>query len=625
LRRRRKIGQQGVFPDHEKFSRFGPSTSENHRGGFRAMPSLTERCHPGRRELLAVAALAFAMGFPALTFPLGLDQGIYSVNAARMLRGHALYSGAWDMKSPGIFFMYVLPISLGGFRVWPIQVLHLLLHAATTLAVFRLMAWRVGRGPAWATCFCWLMHSFGWGTPVTNGQPDDWMLPFYLWGFYLLASAWIVEPERARWRAFVAGLFLGWTTALRSTMAPAAILLPLCWLAMAGAAPEFSEALPEGVEDVRAPAGRRFWVLLGFYVLGGAAMTALVLSYFVLTGSMSDMIYSQFVWVRDYARTVADWTPDGLQRAYWRARTEWSSFFYDWGLILWAIPLGAGGLISWRLRGRRIPWRGMALWALGLTLGASSMLIQLKFFNYHHWPLIVFLSMAAGMALWAAADWAIFLWRRGAEASSSKKRRAWRFAGALVAIGSYVLLYREPTGFKEYRKRYEQAVEFALQPEMYRLEHYARFKFHHISEPESDYIFAETIRALTPQDQKPKVYIWGFRPAIYFCLGVIGPSRFPYNLPLRAHWSPPEWLERLETEVMADPPDFLLIGRSDNFQWVVGDWRPSSEVMPPWLEKDLRENFRFVRADSHLALWQRVRPPSANEKQSGLAPTEKTE
>src|SRR5690606_1127505 len=92
----------------------------------------------------------------------------------------------------------------------------------------------------------------------------------------------------------------------------------------------------------------------------------------------------------------------------------------------------------------------------------------------------------------------------------------------------------------------------------------------------------------------PRLYFWGFRPAIYFLLGSGGPSRFAYNLPLRAWWSPPEWLAALEGEVMADPPDFILVGHNDNFHWVVGSHQSSEETEPEWLRAELEANFEQV-------------------------------
>ena len=123
--------------------------------------------------------------------------------------------------------------------------------------------------------------------------------------------------------------------------------------------------------------------------------------------------------------------------------------------------------------------------------------------------------------------------------------------------------------------------------------------------PSEDYELRDYILSHLPEGASPKVYIWGFRPAVYFLCRTVGPSRFPYNVPMRANWSPPEWLENLRREVMADPPDFILVGRHDSFGWIVGDYHNSKEIMPEWMRVELSQNFERVVELKFIELWQR--------------------
>ena len=74
---------------------------------------------------------------------------------------------------------------------------------------------------------------------------------------------------------------------------------------------------------------------------------------------------------------------------------------------------------------------------------------------------------------------------------------------------------------------------------------------------------------------------------------------------LRAKWSPPDWLEHLEEEVMTEPPDWIVLGRGDDFYWVVGQHDLSVNTRPEWLVREMEEHFEKVEQLKFLELWKR--------------------
>src|SRR3989442_5364215 len=64
---------------------------------------------------LAVA-LAFVVfrALPNLTYPMGNDQATYGLIGGALLHGQKLYRDAWDMKPPGIFWIYAVMVKLFG-------------------------------------------------------------------------------------------------------------------------------------------------------------------------------------------------------------------------------------------------------------------------------------------------------------------------------------------------------------------------------------------------------------------------------------------------------------------------------------------------------------------------------
>jgi hypothetical protein len=470
---------------------------------------------------------------------------------------------------------------------------HLALVGATALAILRLTCGAFGRGPAWTAAICYLLVALGWGRPSALAQPDDWLLPFYLWGLFLLASAWSVRAGGWR-RAFVAGMLLAWAVNLRATMAPAAVLLPAIW------APLWSAA-PEGTGRAR-----RAGALLAAYVAGGAVVTVLTLAYFAATGAMDGLLFAQLVWNPKYAQTSARWDRlDSFGLLRWFLH-EWNFIFERWKVLHAAIPLGIAGLAYWRWRRRPIPWSALGVWLIGLGLAAVSLVAQLKMFDYHFWPLLPFMAMAAGPGVWAMLDVTVgALWRLGERAAAGSRAR-WtaRALAAATAVGWILAAQYLPSGFNEFRKRQKSTFNYLIGEDT-RLEFYGRFERLGIYRPAEDWEMAEAIRQRTPPGREPNLYLWATHPQIYLLCGTIGPSRFLANFALRAEWTPPEWADELRRELQARPPDLVVVGRNDYFLWIVGSQESSQDTMPSWLRQDLDAHFERVLTLKRCELWQR--------------------
>ena len=63
-------------------------------------------------SLLAVAAIGAALLAPTLTYPFGRDQGVFAAAADIIERGGVPYRDIWDVKPPGIFYLYRASCSL---------------------------------------------------------------------------------------------------------------------------------------------------------------------------------------------------------------------------------------------------------------------------------------------------------------------------------------------------------------------------------------------------------------------------------------------------------------------------------------------------------------------------------
>jgi len=88
-----------------------------------------------RRDAAIVLLATILFQWHLLFFPLALDQGIYATSAMKMLEGKVLYRDTWDMKSPGIFVLYMFPLLAGAGNTVSIRVMHLLMHGLAALAM----------------------------------------------------------------------------------------------------------------------------------------------------------------------------------------------------------------------------------------------------------------------------------------------------------------------------------------------------------------------------------------------------------------------------------------------------------------------------------------------------------
>src|SRR6266540_2677685 len=63
--------------------------------------------------LLAVA-LTITLGLPTLNFVYGPDQALFAYFGERIAHGAGLYVDVWDVKPPGIFWIYAVITRLPG-------------------------------------------------------------------------------------------------------------------------------------------------------------------------------------------------------------------------------------------------------------------------------------------------------------------------------------------------------------------------------------------------------------------------------------------------------------------------------------------------------------------------------
>ena len=176
--------------------------------------------------LLALVTLA-----PLLHYPFARDHGMYMVVAETMARGGMPYADVWDLKTPGIFFVFRIALALFGRVMWGVRVLELISLAATALVLARLgrrlLPGLPAAGPLGASWFllftaCNLDY---WHT----AQAESFLLLPLALSIHLAAGAAVSGSRRhGLARSGLAGLFIGVVFVFKfPNVLPLACCLPL--------------------------------------------------------------------------------------------------------------------------------------------------------------------------------------------------------------------------------------------------------------------------------------------------------------------------------------------------------------------------------------------------------------
>ena len=175
--------------------------------------------------LLLVSLLVLAQANP-LTRPMGRDSGIYAYVASSMLKGGTPYLTASERKTPGIFFIDAIALSLGHGGRWGIWFIEFAFLIGAVLAGFHALQRTAGRGPATLASLLWLLGL----SPVLQGGnfTEEYSL---LFGFasvclYLL----LPRKHNSLWLHAVLGLLFGCSFLLRPNNVGVQVSILVCSL-----------------------------------------------------------------------------------------------------------------------------------------------------------------------------------------------------------------------------------------------------------------------------------------------------------------------------------------------------------------------------------------------------------
>ena len=529
-----------------------------------------------RSHYLLVAGFSMLCGLTSCWLVLGRDQGIGLYIADVLRTGGAPYKDAWEIRPPGIFYIYAAAISAFGKTALALRLLDLITHTLTALALVHLGRRLYSESAGlWAGLLYPAVYFLGndfWNLGNTDGSVA---LPS------VLALCCVLEHRRGSRSAwdFGAGLLMGVVFLVRFTQG--LIYLPVLALIFASQV----HARPYGWTP---RIFRLALITAGFLLING-----LFVLHMHMRGALGDFLYTLFVFAPKYAVLTYDrnWTE-------FLRSIAGLHFFFTIKYALVTVP--ALLACSWiAVRERSAFGLAGILWLLSALLGME---VMAKYYAYHWLPLFAPLALMAG-------------WFFGQVMRSLRTgRRVIGIAGLVIlayCVGSFAARFG-PVAVERFRDAVSLSLGTQTQSDYLR-------KFDTLDRGSdfsatANYRSAEYLRQHT-QPGDP-VFVWGFETLIYYLADRNPPTRFCSNYPIVAKWHRQDWYEELVEQIKTTRPVYILLVSRDAMPWITGHGLDSLSTLKrnhPELRDFISENYDLETTieNIHLCRYKGAPPPPA--------------
>jgi 4-amino-4-deoxy-L-arabinose transferase-like glycosyltransferase len=514
-----------------------------------------------RKDALIVAALivvCIIAALPVVTYPMGRDQGMYANIARSMLDGGLPFVDMWDIKPPAIYYLYALNISIFGGGSAALRALDLITVPFTLMALYWL-ALRLTNNRRVGVLGGVLFTVFYFTETFASLTQSDAVvtLPMTLAALSTVRAG--DHPRGTRgavlW-AFAAGSLCALTLWFKHYYAIFVLVLVLHHLITRWRSFPIKE-------------------ILGFS-LGGLIFGGLPLLYFLSNGVFDEMMI----------------VAQGTARYNAQAAVSFSAFidqmrnYVEWRLSHWGVLLVLAALWFMLPGLNRKGWRVVLLW---LAAGLAFVLVQAKGFDTHWIPMLPPLALLGA----AASDRLLQIILSGLARLPEKRLMPLLYG---LAIAALFLILLKDTWIRAYPYLSGQQ---GL---------YAYYEQHFQANDLKPWQSLRAIRYINRHTQPgDTLFVWGFRPEIYYLTELRPATRFQAHFPLVSEWYPPEWKQENVDQLWATMPAYALILQADYMPWVTGKNKDSHEMLVEYTELDnwLNANYERDTQIGDFLIWRR--------------------
>ncbi|MBZ0280040.1 MAG: glycosyltransferase family 39 protein [Anaerolineae bacterium] len=523
-----------------------------------------------RVRLLALLILIILIALPILTYPLGRDQGEFATIGRGILNGHVPYKDLWNPKPPAVFYVYGLAMSIFGQTTAALRAIDLIMVPLISAALYaiarRIANPRVG---LWATLIFptfYFTETF-WTLTQNDGivlLPMTLAVVCALYSFPQASFQFPVssfQSQTTKSQLLLAGLcgalcsYIVW---FKYPFALFAAALVFAYLLIRYRNVSLSSQLSALRTSVAFLSGAAFVTIGGIlYMMSIGAWDELLLSARVTaqyTGLTANL--------QDFGELL------GIALGY-----RWA----QWGLLA---VLAACSFLLVRMGTKRgAGWVMVNLW---LVAGLVIMLIQAKAYDYHWLPMLPPLALLAADSV----DRILERLKRFIVLHRVMVIAVGGLFIGILAAGIWSNSWSYLTGQED------------------QMAYYKRFVAGEFVADESLEVANFLRGRVVPGDS---LYIWGFRPEVYYMSGLNPATRFIFQFPLVADWYPPEWQEQNVDTLWAALPPYVLVLQVDYMPWVTGSQQDSNSLLQDYTELNNWLIFNYERETQigNFFVWRR--------------------
>jgi hypothetical protein len=348
--------------------------------------------------------------------------------------------------------------------------------------------------------------------------------------------------------------------------------------------------------------GWPFRLVLGF-LLGGLFVAVAGIAFMAAIGALPALIESAQVTSQYTALTFN--AEDFGQLLQTAIGYRWQQWGLLWGLAALWFVLGRWG------ERRRREWHVVLFW---LAAGLVIMLVQAKAYDYHWLPMLPPLALMGAesveslIAILTPPPNPLPVHGEGGKeavvSESSASVYRWRggqgvrlLLSSLTALAflCIIIVNTWPRAWPYLTGRESQ------------IAYYGQFQAGEFVADESLEVATYLRERVAPGDS---LFIWGFRPEVYY-LSQLNPAvRFIFNFPLVAEWYPAAWREEMVDILWAALPPYVLVLQVDYMPWVTGSHDDSNTLLQSYTELNDWLIFNYERETQigNFFLWRRKSP-----------------
>lgn len=512
---------------------------------------------PRRQEtVIAVAggSGAVLLLLPFLCFGLSWDQGVFSVMADVLCHGGLLYRDAWEHKPPGVYWTYWLTFALIGRDLWIVRAVEIAALALSSAAA-ALVARRWTGSVTGALVAALALPAFYFLFIHNSSQPETFQIPLLLWALVCRPEA-STDP-RAASRSFFTGILLSGIVLYKTP----GVLLPPVFL------------IERLLRDARLPTWKDR-LRLSAAMLGGLLLVpVLTVAYYSVRGAFPELLDAWLLYPYHYSRQGST----GLQ-VHVRMAFDWTT---------WLLPWAAGVLILLGvLRGILLRPDALARWAVVFGAGLGTVMIQSKYFPYHH--MILCPLLALGMA---------FAFVRPLPDQTGPLPGYRRFDPAFTWLAIVFVLVAAVQFVRVI------GPDWSFQSGLARIGRWERRPAS--DDPQPLAVSSDVIRRIreetSPED---RIFVWGDEPWIYFNSDRRMAGPYSHLLLIVPVWAGNERLQALLQRLDRERPRVIIVTPGEHY------WRGLSIAALlaryPEMREYLRDRYTLAQGGTGYQLWKRT-------------------